>query len=167
MKPLQTITILLVLLVTSACDMSLPTAPDEASADPTGPLAASLDITLLSPAQDAVLRQNDPSTGCPANSSRGYGTRLDLDWTAASHPSGVEYEVRVQKIGARLALIDTVTSATDLTRISCGAYIIDTNLRDWQWQVRAHTGDGQTGAWAIGHFHYEPCRLDDGRRCGG
>ena len=131
------------------------------SAQPSG-LAAP---ELLAPINNAAVVQNNPSIGCSLNPDRGYGFEIAFDWTDVA--AAVEYDLFATHRGAPLPLVDTQVSDSDHTDTRCGSFVIDSNLDDWDWRVRARDAQGNTGNWSqTATFRFEPCRLAGGASCG-
>ena len=123
--------------------------------------------TLLTPVSNAVIQQNNPASGCPANPTRGFGLREFFDWTDSTSPYGIRgYELYVIHPGATIPVIDTFVATSELTSVSCNAFVIDENLLGWQWRVRAQDIGGNYSDWTPwGTFQYGPCRLANGTAC--
>jgi hypothetical protein len=123
--------------------------------------------TLITPINNVKIQQNDPSTGCTLNPTRGYGTKLSFDWTDVNPPAGLAgYQLYVKRKGASLPLIDTFTSNSEFTKVSCDSFIADSNLLDWEWTVQTEDSQGTRGpVSAVGVFQFAPCQLEDGSMC--
>jgi len=148
------------LIPMAACDAGSSTAPEDPA------VTQPLQLALLSPADGLVVRQNDPTIGCPAHPHRGYGFELELDWADVEHPSEIEgYELRVKQRTARYAMIDRVVETSGYTFRACNGFVTDRNLDGWEWRVRVHRADGAVGPWSVRGFSFGPCRLDDGDPC--
>ena len=124
-------------------------------------------VALVSPVDGIVVPQNDASIGCEYHPDRGYGFRLTLDWEDAHHATnGQRYEIWVQHSGSAHPLAETFTSGSRYTHLACNAFVIDRNLEDWEWKVRAVRGDGGAGPWSeVRTFRFAPCRLESGVPC--
>lgn len=156
------------LIGTAACGVESPLDLERLAEAETAVEAQSetLQVSLVSPVAGARVAQNDPSIGCPAHPARGYGFRLVLDWDDVQHSSGIErYEVFAQHQGSLYPIADTPTNHSQFVHLSCNGFVIDSNLDDWQWRVRAVAGDGTIGPWSEGEFAFEPCRLAAGGPC--
>jgi len=123
--------------------------------------------TLLSPVEGAIITQNNPATGCPLTSGRGYGLRIDFDWTDSTSDNGIAgYELFVKKASATLPLTDVFVPSSLFTFIQCASFATDENLTGWQWRVRAEDTLGNFSAWTPDRtFQFAPCRLADGSVC--
>jgi hypothetical protein len=121
---------------------------------------------LLRPERDAVITQNDPSTGCAFLPTRGYGFQIIFEWTAVTAPAGVSgYELFVIGPNATIPLVNRLVNASLFHLVSCG-FVADPNLRGWLWRVRTKDAQGMFGAWSPTRtFSFAPCRLSDGTSC--
>jgi thermitase len=122
---------------------------------------------LLAPASGATMSQNIPSTGCVFDVSRGYGLRIDFDWSDATSPTGMGgYELYAIRSGNAIPILDVFPTASAYSFISCNSFVADTNLDNWQWRVRARDSLGNFGDWtAFRTFSFAPCRLANGAAC--
>jgi hypothetical protein len=131
---------------------------------------------LLSPADKGTFVQNDPSIGCPANATRGYGFRTRFDW--ADVDGAAEYAVVFQHEGALYPAIVHRTASSEYEQTFCNAFVIDANLEHWTWRVLAlgpakgpASGDSASLprdtllASTTREYGFEPCRLADGQPC--
>lgn len=121
-------------------------------------------IALSTPPAGAKIAQNDPSTGCPPNATRGYGHVVHFAWTAPSLEGLSGYRLVVRRIGALYPALDMRVAAPGYTWMGCNTFVIDRNLDDWHWQVTAL--DGANEVLAVSEqraFSFLPCRLSDGR----
>jgi len=135
------------------------------AAPPPPPPPASM--TLNTPASDAVITQNDPSTaslGCSLDAIRGYGFVIDFSWTRPQLKGLKHFRLVLQRTGATggPVLDVTVGAATTSYRfLQCNAFVIDSNLSGWLWQV---TGlNGAKNVIALGgprSLSFDVCRLD-------
>lgn len=134
---------------------------DPSSPDGGSPTGGDLAVQLLSPSEGAVLAQDPSLPACG-----GPGIYLDFDWSDATHPSGIaEYEIIVQHQGSTYPVVSTSTTESRYSRIVCG-YVIDRNLTDWYWKVRARANSGDWGTWTSDRrFDFAPCREADGSMC--
>lgn len=72
------------------------------------------------------------------------------------------YELVVQHNGSFPAL-DVVVTQANYTWLACNAFVIDSNITNWQWLVRARSKGGHILAVsAPGNFSFTTCRLVDG-----
>ena len=154
----------LILTLSAACGEG-PTTPATPAPSPTPPAPPSRPVLLL-PEADAVIPQNDPATGCAAVSGVGTGLRVAFDWADVDAPAGLaHYEIHAQHEGSTFPIVDTTTRASQHVHVACGSYVVDSNLDNWVWRVRAVDLRGQASEWAERRFSYAPCRI--GRRpCG-
>ena len=105
--------------------------------------------TLLGPPPDAVVRQNDSSTGCFPHATRGFGNRIAFDWSNASIP-----------------LIDQHGVTSEFVLTSCNSFVAPTNRFNWEWRVRTFDSQGRYGAWSPPRrLHFGPCQLGEGTPC--
>lgn len=152
-----------VLLLTSlgAAGCRDPSSPDGGSLTSGNVTSGDLAVQLLYPPDGAVLAQDPNLSTCG-----GPGLYLDFDWSDATHPSGIaEYEIIVQHQGSTYPVVSTSTTESRYSRIVCG-YVIDRNLTDWRWKVRAQAASGEWGEWTNDRrFDLAPCRKADGSMC--
>ena len=67
--------------------------------------------------------------------------------------------------GAQYPLVDWEVGESELTYQGCG-FVIDRNLKDWEWKVRARSLTDSYSSWTeAGTFKFLPCRLEDGSPC--
>jgi hypothetical protein len=124
---------------------------------------------LLSPAQDGVIPQNDPSTGCSYETRAGYGFQIAFDWSDVSNPDGVAgYEIFLKQANATVPAIDnTLVTGSSFRFVRCAAFVTDFNASGWHWQVRTKDSQGTLGAWSAPRaLRFAPCRLSNGAACG-
>jgi hypothetical protein len=129
--------------------------------------------TLITPINNAVFKQNDPSNlGCPANHRGGLGWNLFFDWTDSRSLFGVTtYEMLVTHRDRQISFGNPPfgqfgVRGSEFVYRRCGVSIGDDQLDDWEWRVRAVDGLGNVGPWSEpATFRFEPCRLADGRPC--
>jgi hypothetical protein len=142
------------------------TPPPTAVATPSPPPAPPGRPVLIAPENDTVIPQNDPESGCPADSFAGAGARISFDWSDVEAPAGLaEYQIHVQREGATIPVVNTPVAASRHLFLLCNAFVADALLEGWIWRVRAVDRTGQTSDWAERRFAFAPCRL--GRRpCG-
>jgi len=115
---------------------------------------------------DAVIPQNDPTSGCAFNPRLGYGNRIPFDWTDVSADAGVAgYDIVVQGATAIIPIVNTRAPSSDYLHRDCNGFVVDRLSQGWMWRVRAVDRTGQVGEWAEGRYNYGPCRVD-GRLCG-
>jgi hypothetical protein len=115
----------------------------------------------LSPAPGAQIVQNDPSTGCTAHPTRGYGFQIAFDWTEV--PGASQYRVYAKSNTAAIALVDVIVPISQYTFVDCNAFAAAGN--GWSWQVYAFSN----GVWGPPSpprpFEFLPCRLESGAAC--
>jgi hypothetical protein len=123
-------------------------------------------ITLISPAASVVITQNDMTTGCGLDPTRGYGFRIIFDWSSKPLKNGSTYTLRLQHVGSSLPiLVEGLTSAT-YNFLDCNGFIIDSNLSNWYWQVSHVMADGTVSKVSVQRpFSFAPCRLSTGEAC--
>jgi hypothetical protein len=153
-----------VLLTAGSCGGGR-TAPTLPAVSPT-PAPPPARPTLIAPAADAAIPQNNPESGCAFHSSAGGGYRIDFDWEDVSAPAGLaRYEIYAKRDQSIIPIVDTVTQSSDYVHVACSAYVADANLEGWTWRVRAVDRNGRFSDWVERPFSYAPCRI--GRRpCG-
>jgi hypothetical protein len=124
-----------------------------------------VNIKLLSPGEGAFVPQNDASTGCPADATRGYGFVIEFEWKANHEKDVAAYQLFVQHPDAIYPIVDVIVRETTYTDLDCNTFVIDSHLEGWQWRVRALDRQGNFSDWAQGVFNFTPCRLADGTPC--
>ena len=127
-------------------------------------------ITLVTPAANAIVTQNDPvlATQCPANAARGTGYVIEFSWTLPSDVSQFKrYQVVLQHGSSIPIELDVDgASTTSFTHLSCNSFVIDTNLSGWHWQVNAlGNGDKVVASSEQRALTFGPCRLADATPC--
>ena len=122
--------------------------------------------TPLEPIDGQLIPQNNPATQCPAHPYRGQGMRFLFDWTDSLSPVEIAgYELYAHHVGATYPIESRFVTESEFEKISC-SFVIDRNLLDWEWKVRARDIYGRYGPWSeIGEFGFEPCRLANGQAC--
>lgn len=123
---------------------------------------------LLSPAHTAQIDQNDPAIGCPAHPTRGYGFRLDFDWTDATSDEGIAgYKLVVKGRLATRPLIDQFVTESAYSFLACNAFIDNMNASTgFNWSVQARDRKGNLGPINDeGFFVFNLCILNDGSLC--
>ena len=157
-------------LVMLACDRE----PMPPVIDPPDDQPATTPVLLLSPEPAGRFVQNDPTIGCPANANRGYGFRVAFDWADVEGASA--YDIIFWQKNARVAAITLRVTTSQHSETRCNAFVIDSNLDDWMWTVKAiaripiETDSGVRMRDTILSseervFGFKPCRLADGRPC--
>ena len=132
------------------------------------PVVKLLAPQLIRPTEGATIPQNDPTIGCPPDETRGFGFQLAFDWTDSSAPSGVRgYQLLVRNVRARGPFLTTfVREDSEFTLTACNSVVIDNNLTDWQWRVRAQDNLDNFSDWSRAEdFQFAPCQLDSGTSC--
>ena len=121
---------------------------------------------LLSPAPGVRFRQNDPTIGCPAHPTAGYGHASAFDWSDV--PGAVEYRI-VYAHSGHFPLYDRTVPTSDFAEAECNSYVADVFLDGWSWRAGAVmplVNGARDTLWSeIRVNGFEPCRLDDGRYC--
>lgn len=163
--------LLAVSAVFAACSEAPPTSgpvgPHLVAASDSDTLAISPPI-LLAPPNGARIHQNDQTTHCRSDPARGYGFQIPFDWSDSPSIGPVGYELRVQRRGSPLPALDVVLPLfpSEFRWVDCNAFVIDHNLRGWEWGVRVQRFDSTFGNWsAHGSFEFTPCRLPGGQPC--
>lgn len=161
MRPTASLLMLSLPLLTAATCSVAPTAP-EASDD-----EVVTTIALTTPVANGLIPQNVTGLGCDPHDTRGYGFRIRFEWgTNGPEADGAEYHLFAKRSGARYPIVDELVTETTFTETSCNTFVADPNLEDWEWKVRTIAPDGTPGPWSeVRPFHFEPCRLEDGRPC--
>jgi hypothetical protein len=123
-------------------------------------------ITLLDPAPDVVIVQNNPATGCAANPTYGFGILMTFDWSSSKALTRKQtYTLTIHRAGA---LPDTYDGLTESTFVlsECASFVLDQNLSNWFWQVSMIGGHGRVVAVSEQRpFSFAPCRLASGQAC--
>lgn len=122
---------------------------------------------LVIPAEGHVVRQNDPTIGCPSHPTRGHGHQLDFDWEDACLPGGVSgYQIYSKAITAPNPVIDTFVTESRYTYRCCNCHVVERHRPEWRWRVRARDRNGNWGEWSAERkYSFESCRLSDGSLC--
>jgi len=120
---------------------------------------------LLKPLSTAI-EQNDPSSGCPDAGNRGQGFVIRFDWTDSEASEEIAgYQLWVMHRGSQFPLVDWEVGESEMIYLGCG-FVVDRNLKDWEWKVRARSLTDTYSAWSpVGTFEFQPCRLADGTKC--
>jgi hypothetical protein len=121
----------------------------------------------LTPAAAAVIVQNNPDIGCTADPTRGYGFQIVFDWTDSA-PAGdvASYEVVARHTTSPNPLFSEVVAGSTFTYTSCNGFVVDSNLSNWEWRVRAKDTGGQVTNWSpTTAFEFAACRLEDMTAC--
>jgi hypothetical protein len=122
---------------------------------------------LITPINTVSIIQNDSTSGCPLDPTKGYGYEIFFDWTDSDSPNGISgYRLHVQHKDSQYPIVDTFVTTSDYTYTSCNGFITDANLYDWEWRVQAEDNLNNPSLWSnTGVFQFEPCRLEDGSSC--
>jgi hypothetical protein len=125
-------------------------------------------ITLISPAANVVIAQNDPATGCPATATHPYGYTITFNWSdSRSLRNGATYTVQMQRAGATFPIVvqEGLTTSTYVFT-DCNGFIIDSNLSNWSWEVIRFRGNGALATESAQRpFSFGPCRVSGGGAC--
>lgn len=165
------LTALLTSFAAAACGRSDSTSPDKPALRESRPLDATL---LLSPEDDAVFAQNDPTLGCPANATRGYGFRTSFDWKDVD--GAAVYRIIFRQRDARFPAIERTVTTSDFAETRCNAFVADMNREHWSWQVIAlgsitvprDSGTASRDTVLMSttrEYSFAPCRLANGAPC--
>ena len=120
-------------------------------------------ITLSSPPAGAKIVQDDPSTGCPPNATRGYGQVVHFAWTGLSLEGLSGYRLVVRHIDAIYPALDVPVATPSFAWTACNAFVADPNLDNWHWQVTAlDKADRVIAVSEQRAISFLPCRLADG-----
>jgi hypothetical protein len=158
-------------LALAACSRGDATSPERLSTRKSAPVDATL---LLSPEDNAVFAQNDPTIGCPAHPTRGYGFRTSFDWKDVEGAS--EYRIVFHQRDARFPAIERTVTSSEFAETMCNAFVADQNREHWNWQVIALAsvavpGDSGTARRdtvlmsTSREYSFAPCRLANGAAC--
>jgi len=121
-------------------------------------------IALSTPPAGARIAQNDPSTGCPPNATRGCGDVVHFTWTAPSLEGLSGYRLVVRHIDAIYPALDVRVATPSFTWTGCNSFVADHNLDNWHWQVTALDKANQViGVSEQRAISFLPCRLADGK----
>ncbi len=124
-------------------------------------------ITLLSPAANVVVAQNDPATGCPATPTHPYGYMINFSWSDSPLRNGSTYTVQIQHAGSTFPIVvgEGLTTST-YAFVDCNGFIVDANLSNWSWEVMRVRGNGAVArVSAQRFFRFGPCRDLTGAAC--
>lgn len=158
-------------LAAVGCSRNDATSPDQLAIRKPVPLDPTL---LLSPEDNAVFVQNDPTLGCPAHPTRGYGFRTSFDWKDVD--GAAMYRIVFRQRDARYPAIERTVATSEFTQILCNAFVADPNREHWSWQVLALgtvTVPGDSGTATrdtvlmstTREYSFAPCRLASGLAC--
>lgn len=101
--------------------------------------------SLVAPAADSIL----------PNANGGW-LSWSFEWSGIL--GATRYRIQVRKAGASLMLVDQVVPGTDFRHHAEG-YIVEANLRGWEWRVQALDANGPRGAFSAWRtFHVAPQR---------
>lgn len=118
-------------------------------------------ITPRSPATGATIRQNDPSIGCPAHPTGGYGFAIRFAWDGPF----AAYRLHVSR-GTFDVMINVEVSAPEYLSLHCNQAVRDGDLERWTWRVFAiDTTGAPIQSSPVSEFQFEPCRLASGETC--
>ena len=121
---------------------------------------------LLTPVDNVMVAQNNPSIGCPFHPFRGYGYRAYFDWTDSDSPNGIRgCHLYVIQINGIFPLIDIFVEESEYTDTKCNTFVIDSNLNNWIWSVQAEDNLGILSPLVEDEFRFQPCRLSSGAVC--
>jgi hypothetical protein len=122
-------------------------------------------VTLRKPVANAVIAQNDPTIGCSSDPTRGFGFRLRFGWSPTTFSNFNHYHLVVQR-GTSSPIIDDDLTRHRLRSVNCGAFVIDSNLSGWHWQVTTFDINGNLLETSeLRSFSFAPCRLSNGQAC--
>jgi len=121
-------------------------------------------VTLRKPAANAVITQNDPTIGCPANPTFGAGFKIRFGWSPTTAPNFSYYHLVVQH-GSSPPAIDEDVRRHKFLDLDCAAFVVDSNLSGWHWQVTTFDAAGNLLETSeLRPFSFAPCRVN-GRPC--
>lgn len=124
-------------------------------------------LTLLTPAPEAHIPQNDTTMGREPHPYRGSGFQIRFAWTSADTPLPVAaYHLYVKKDAAQYPMVDVMLSETEVHLQLCNAFVADFSLPGWYWRVAALDSNAaplveSETRW----FAFLPCRLAGGAAC--
>jgi len=124
-------------------------------------------ITLLSPAANVVVAQNDTATGCPATPTHPYGYMITFSWSDSPLRNGSTYTVQIQHAGSSFPIVvgEGLTTST-YAFVDCNGFIVDANLSNWSWEVMRVRGNGAVARVSAQRpFSFGPCRVSGGGAC--
>jgi dipeptidyl aminopeptidase/acylaminoacyl peptidase len=120
-------------------------------------------IALSAPPAGAAIVQNDPSSGCPYDATRGYGSIVKFAWTALSLEGLSGYRLVVRHIDAIYPALDVKVATSSFIWTACNGFVADHNLGNWHWQVTAlDKADRVIAVSEQRAITFLPCRLADG-----
>lgn len=122
-------------------------------------------VTLNKPVANAVIEQNDPTINCPSNPTHGYGFEIKFRWSATTASNFNHYHLLVQR-GTAPPIMDDDGHNHRFNYLACGAFVIDSNLSGWHWQVTAFDVNGNLLETSeLRSFSFAPCRVSGGQAC--
>lgn len=111
-----------------------------------------------------LIRQNDPTIGCPEDPASGHGFQIVFDWNDV--PGATGYQIVVALEGAAQPAVDESVDDSEFTHTACNTFVIDENLEGWRWRFRAQEGGETFGEWSVWFsFAFAPCRLAGDTPC--
>jgi len=121
-------------------------------------------VTLRKPAANAVITQNDPTIGCLPNATFGAGFKLRFGWSPTTASNFSHYRLVVQH-GSSPPTIDEDLHQHRFKELDCAAFVIDSNLSGWHWQVTTFDAAGNLLETSeLRPFSFAPCRIN-GQPC--
>src|SRR5258706_10366487 len=125
-------------------------------------------ITLISPAANVVILQNDVATGCPPTPTHPYGYMISFAWSDPQPlRNGSTYTVQMQHAGSPFpAVVQEGLTTSTYAFVDCGSFIVDSNLSNWTWEViRVRADNTFVRESEQRPFSFGPCRVLDGAAC--
>jgi hypothetical protein len=121
---------------------------------------------LIRPINNSIISQSAPES-CKDTSIYSFGHQINFDWSDSEATSEiVGYHLFVKHLGASLPTIQQFVAQSYFTHTKCSTRVIDSNLYDWEWHVRAEDAKGNLSPKSdVGVFQFAPCRMEDGSTC--
>jgi hypothetical protein len=122
-------------------------------------------VTLRKPVANAVIAQNDPTIGCGSDPTHGSGFKIKFRWSATTARNFGHYHLLVQH-GTDSPIMDDDGHNHRFNYLACGAFVIDSNLSGWHWQVTTFDFNGKLLETSeLRSFSFAPCRVSGGQAC--
>jgi hypothetical protein len=114
--------------------------------------------SLIAPAENAYIRQNDPATGCANDPVWGHGFKVTFSWEPVQGASG--YRIWMKHPSASVPVLDEAVPGPTYEFLRCTTAM--GVLESWDWKVQAIGADGAESGWsATRKLNFTSCRIGD------